>query len=81
MAALHTLRDVDEAVAWLRLRLAPGADLFSDSRRLCAGDAFVGVLGCSAPRGSRVFTREDLGLLRNGRLTAAAGDASFFLGR
>ena len=24
---------------------------------------------------------EDLGLLRNGRLTAAAGDASFFLGR
>jgi murE/murF fusion protein len=41
MAALHTLRDVDEAVAWLRLRLVPGADLFSDSRRLRAGDAFV----------------------------------------
>ena len=51
--------DADDPVA--RWMASAGLDAVIPLR---AGDAFVGVLGCSAPRGSRVFTREDLGLLR-----------------
>ncbi len=39
--ALHRLHDVDQALAWLRARLAAGATLRVDSRQLQPGDAFI----------------------------------------